>query len=232
MADSDYPVLERARVRELDRVAIEELGLPGVVLMENAGRGAAEALRRELPEHLEQVVVLCGAGNNGGDGYVVARHLFETGSRVVVLETAAPEALAPDAAVFRRVAVALGIETHLVGEPEALEACCALLQGPTLFVDALLGTGFQGRLRSGAAALLTVCGDWVRRWGTPVAALDAPSGLDVDTGEVDPACLPADLTLTFAALKPALAGPRPSAQAGRVVLVGIGAPRVAYERVM
>lgn len=232
MPDLDPPVLERARVRELDRVAIEELGLPGVVLMENAGRGAAEAIRRELPEHLARVVVLCGAGNNGGDGYVVARHLLESGSRVVVLETAPPEALAPDAAVFRRVAVALGIETHPVGEPEALEACCALLQSPTLFVDALLGTGFQGRLRSGAAALLTACTGWVRRWGARVAALDTPSGLDVDTGEADPACLPADLTLTFAALKPALAGPRPAPQAGRVVLVGIGAPRAAYERVM
>jgi len=232
MAEPDPPVLDRARVRELDRVAIEEFGLPGVVLMENAGRGAAEAIRRELPDHLARVLILCGAGNNGGDGYVVARHLHESGSRVVVLETAPPEALAPDAAVFRRVVVALGVETHPVGELEALEACCASLHGPTLVVDAFLGTGFQGGLRTGAAVLLTACGAWARRWGARVAALDTPSGLDVDTGEADPACLTADLTLTFAALKPALAGPRPSAQAGRVVLVGIGAPRAVYERVL
>jgi hydroxyethylthiazole kinase-like uncharacterized protein yjeF len=227
---SEPPVLSRAEVRELDRVCIEELGLPGVVLMETAGRGAAEVILEELAP-VGRALVLCGAGNNGGDGYVVARHLAEAGVDVLLLESAAPGGLSPDAAVFRRVAALLGVPVRPVPDGAALTA--AVEEGPPadLLVDALLGTGFRGEaLREPAAGLLRAAGEAVRRAGSRVAALDCPSGLDVDTGLHAPEALSADLTCTFAARKPALAPPVPLA--GRVRVVPIGAPRKALGRVL
>ncbi len=113
---SDFPTLSREQVRELDRIAIEELGLPGVVLMENAGRGAAREVLHAFESRCgdagcapARALILCGAGNNGGDGYVVARHLCDAGVDVTLLETAPPERLSKDAAVFRGVCEAMGI---------------------------------------------------------------------------------------------------------------------------
>ena len=229
MHDPEPPILDRARVRELDRIVIEDLGLPGVVLMENAGRGAAEAILREFPG-LQSAAILCGAGNNGGDGYVVARHLHDADVDVVLLETAAPEWLTPDAAVFREACARLRIARVCTPEANALEARCAELEPRALFVDALLGTGFTGALRADAAELLRAAAAQVARWGARVVALDTPSGLDVDSGAADPACLPAALTLTFAANKPALASGACRELTGVVEVVSIGAPRAAYER--
>lgn len=227
----DLPILTRAQVRELDRVAIEEYGVPGVVLMENAGRGAAERLLARLKGD-ERVLIICGAGNNGGDGYVVARHVAEAGLAVLVVETVPPDALSPDAAVYRRVCAAL--ELALVHAPDgaALRVQLGTAGTHEVVIDALLGTGFSGAsLREPAAGLLTALGEAVERWESVVVALDAPSGFDVDTGEVAPEALRAGLTLTFAASKPALADPQNEPRVGRVLVVPIGAPRAAYERV-
>ena len=223
------PVLTRAEVRELDRVCIEELGLPGVVLMANAGRGAAEVMLAEL-DPVGRALVLCGAGNNGGDGYVVARHLVEAGVAVTLVETAAPERLSPDAAVFRQVAAALGVPS--VSAPDAGRLEEAVGDTPhDLLVDALLGTGFTGaQLREPAAGLLRATGALPGLQGARVCALDCPSGLDVDSGQHAPEALQADLTCTFAALKPALT--RPGALVGQVRVVPIGAPGAALSRVL
>jgi hydroxyethylthiazole kinase-like uncharacterized protein yjeF len=228
------PILDRDRVRELDRIAIEDLGIPGIVLMENAGRGATDVILREYPpgDRLSKAVVLCGAGNNGGDGYVVARHLSEAGVGVTVLESAALEELSSDAGIHRRMCVRLGLALVSTPDGASLTRQAGQLAAPQLFIDALLGTGCRGALREGAAALLTAAGDQVARWGASVVALDSPSGLDVDTGAADPSCLPADLTLTFAANKPALASGECRELTGPVEVVSIGLPREAYERLL
>ncbi len=227
----DLPILTRAQVRELDRVTIETYGIPGVVLMENAGRGAAERLLARL-EGSERVLIVCGAGNNGGDGYVVARHLAEAGLAVLIAETATPDALSPDAAVYRGACRSLGLTLVHAPDGAALRAQLESAAAHEIVVDALLGTGYSGAtLREPAASILTELGEAVQRWSSTVVALDAPSGFDVDTGDAAPESLPARLTLTFAALKPALAEPENEPRVGRVLVVPIGAPRAAYERI-
>ena len=237
MRAEPFPTLSRARVRELDRIAIEEFGLPSVVLMENAGRNASAELLRRLPlvqpdrTEAHSVVLLCGAGNNGGDGYVVARHLHEAGLGVVLLETARPEDLSPDAAVFRHVTQRMGLTHSLVKNGEALHRVCASLPSVDVFVDALLGTGFQGELRTSAAELLRTAGEHVQRWGAIVVALDVPSGLDVDSGQAAPETLRAAYTFTFGANKIAYQAPASRLWTGEVTVLSIGAPRLAYERI-
>lgn len=225
------PVLDRAQVRELDRIAIEDLGLPGVVLMENAGRAASDGILALLERPAgRRAAVLCGAGNNGGDGYVVARHLADAGLEVLLLETAAPGDLSPDAAVFRRVAVALDLPRVAAPDAGALARALGELESLDLLVDAYLGTGFRGELRPAARELLRATAARVEAQGARVVALDVPSGLDVDTGRADPAALRADYTFTFAADKPAFQRPEAREWSGRVSVLPIGVPRAAYAR--
>ncbi|MCL4153157.1 UNVERIFIED_CONTAM: hypothetical protein GTU68_027605, partial [Idotea baltica] len=243
--DSSLPTLTRAGVRELDRLAIEEFGIPGVVLMENAGRALSEAIRESVPE-LRRALILCGGGNNGGDGYVVARYLADHGVHVTLVETAA-ESLAPDAATFRQVCVALGIQRVALGAGERLSRALRGADAYDVVIDALLGTGFQGALRGAAALWLAELNELAGRWSAHRIAIDAPSGMDVDTGVAATACFRADLTLTLAANKPAYvralassasevapANPgQPSAQAvraftGEVRVLPIGIPRAVY----
>jgi len=230
--------LTRAQVRELDRLAIEELGIPGVVLMENAGRGAAGAILRAGGEGRlgsfsgapgEVVVVLCGGGNNGGDGYVAARYLREAGVDVVLCETVDPERLTPDAATFRRVTAAMGLR-HLRVDPGRSFEDAGAPPRPALFVDGLLGTGFHGTLREPAAGVLERAAAYLAPASTPVVALDVPSGLDVDTGEADPRTLPARLTLTFAASKVGFGVPGAGRLTGEVEVISIGAPASLLDR--
>ena len=232
--------LTRAQVREFDRLAIEQLGLPGVVLMENAGRGAAESILRNgragrlgsfTAAEGQTVAILCGGGNNGGDGYVVARHLHEAELHVLLCEAADPETLTPDAATFRAVTVAMGLPHHSVRPDRPFESI-EKLASTSLFVDGLLGTGFRGALRDPAAALLTSAAHLVGPRNTPVVALDVPSGLDVDTGEADPRTLPALRTLTFAAPKIGFDTPSARLLTGVVEVISIGAPARLLEKII
>jgi NAD(P)H-hydrate epimerase len=237
--DDRRPALTRAQVREIDRIAIEELGIPSVVLMENAGRGAAEELLAALDGGLLRppggarpaALVLCGGGNNAGDGYVVARHLANAGLDARLAETAPPEKLSPDAAVFRRVTVAMGLAHRGVADAAAWASEAAWLGEASLLVDAVLGTGFHGEVREPLAGLLSVAGAWAREGRRPVVALDVPSGLDVDTGDPSNVVLRADLTLTFAAAKVGLERAEARAFTGPVRVVSIGAPPGLVERV-
>src|SRR2546426_3433083 len=138
-------MLTRQQVRELDRRAIEEFGVPGIVLMENAGRGVAETIcQLRLPD---PVVICCGKGNNAGDGFVIARHLDNRGLAVRVLLWATPEELPPDAAANYRIVQASGIPCDVLGPTEGMSALDAALADAGTVVDALLGTGARGEPR-------------------------------------------------------------------------------------
>ena len=209
----EAPILTRAQVRELDRRALEQFGIPGVVLMENAGAGAARwILERALRigMHSPAVGIACGPGNNGGDGYVVARHLANAGCAVSIASTVALEELRGDALVMARIAHAMRIPFTGLGAR------------PQILVDALLGTGFEGQPRPAIAAA-------IRAWNATEAelrvALDLPSGLDADSGAPSEPCVRADATLTFAARKPGLLVPAARALVGEIVVIDIGAPR-------
>jgi NAD(P)H-hydrate epimerase len=213
--------LTRDEVRAIDRRAAEELGLPTLVLMENAGRGAAalvrEALRLPPPA---RVAILCGPGNNGGDGGVVARHLDAWGYDARVLWLADPSRLAPDAAVQHGILARARVRQEAwpgAFDPEAL----ALWLGTAdAVVDGLLGTGLarpvDGRLAVAIGA--------VNAAGRPVLALDLPSGLDADTGTPLGVAVRADHTATFVAPKVGFAAPGADAFTGTVHVVDIGVP--------
>jgi NAD(P)H-hydrate epimerase len=223
--------LTRAQVRELDRRAIEEYGVPGVVLMENAGRGAAELLIRLNPER-GPVVVYCGKGNNGGDGLVIARHLDINGLPVAVALFADPETLTGDAAINYgivskgRVPIRLPLHGQAPLEPHVIPS---LPKQPAWIVDALFGTGLSGPIREPF--------DWViatmhgaRDQGVNIFAVDIPSGLDCDTGQPLGATVPAHHTATFVAPKAGFAAPEAREWLGEVHVLHIGAPRALLEQ--
>jgi len=233
------PTLTRAQVREVDRIAIEEFGIPSVVLMENAGRGAAEAILRagrdaELGPFrgvpYDRVAILCGAGNNGGDGYVVARHLAAAEIDVVLLESADPDALSTDAAIFRAVTARMQLAHRSVNDGAALRAIGGELVSVTLWVDALLGTGFEGSLRARSAGVLEAAQSLLDPTGAKVVALDVPSGMDVDSGVASLETLPATRTYTFAAPKIGFEKAIAAPFVGTVEVIDIGAPWSVFER--
>jgi ADP-dependent NAD(P)H-hydrate dehydratase / NAD(P)H-hydrate epimerase len=199
-------------MRATDRWAIAEHGIPGIDLMERAGEGLA-ALVAELAIGDGPIAVVCGKGNNGGDGYVVARLLREAGRTVRVLTIAPIDELEGDAATNAE---------RLPGDPpEPFSA--AALDDAVVAVDALLGTGFSGAPRGPAAEAI----DALNAWGGAVVACDVPSGVDASTGEVSGAAVRALATATFAAAKPGLWINPGKAHAGAVRVVDIGIPRGA-----
>ena len=221
------PFVDVATARALDARALNELGVPSLVLMESAGAAAAEALcawwGTGAQTTLPHVLVLCGAGHNGGDGFVVARRLVDRVAHVTLVCVHEQEALVPDAQVMQR--AALGVGVVLVRTLDELDR---LVQRepratPYVVVDAVLGTGARSPVAGIAAALL----QWMARHAErmPVVALDLPSGLDGDTGAADPLTPVAALTVTFGLAKRGLQcgqGPR---VCGRVVVADLGLPR-------
>jgi hydroxyethylthiazole kinase-like uncharacterized protein yjeF len=197
------------RMRATDTWAIATHGIPGVDLMERAGAGLA-ALTGELALGDGPIAVVCGKGNNGGDGYVAARHLREAGRDVRVFTTAPVDELEGDAATNAE---------RLPGDPpERFEA--AALEPAVLAVDAILGTGFTGEPHGPAAEAIDALNDWAGA----VVACDVPSGVDASTGEVSGAAVHAVATATFAAAKPGLWINPGKAHAGAVRVVDIGIP--------
>ncbi len=223
------PLPDAESMRAVDRWAIEEQGVPSLDLMERAGAGVARAVERLAPDGV--VTVLCGKGNNGGDGLVAARLLREAGREVKVICTSPPEELAGDA---RANLLALPGEPplRLDGAPWASGGDVARqrrgdpLAGAAALVDALLGTGFQGEPRGEVAAAI----DAIDRSGAPVVSVDVPSGVDASTGVVSGAAVRAAVTVTFHAGKPGLWIRPGKAFAGRVEVLDIGIPRGAPMR--
>jgi NAD(P)H-hydrate epimerase len=216
--------LARQEVRELDRLAIEEYGVAGVVLMENAGANAARLL--EAHGISGTVVIACGRGNNGGDGFVIARHLDAAGYEVRMLLAARVESHAGDAAINLRIAERSGVPIVCLADAEEAEWRRGVA-GAAWIVDALLGTGAAGPPRGAIATAIGAINSVraaLSETTTRVLAVDLPSGLDADTGETPGECVRADLTATFVAEKAGFANPAAAAFTGSVHVLGIGAP--------
>ena len=229
------PVLTAEAMRAADRYTIEEYGLPGFTLMEVAGRGCAERIQDVYgPLRDEAVAVLCGKGNNGGDGLVVARHLLTCGARVHVILTSPPGELSEDSAhnlsLLRRLENGGDAGARLTIDQldglDSLTEAVAPLQ-PRLYVDALLGTGLTSDVREPIRSLVT----WVNERTAPTVALDVPTGLHSDTGAVLGVAVRADRTLTMAAPKVGLRVGEGPERAGPVEVVNIGIPPFVLDRV-
>ena len=201
---------------------IEEVGVPSLVLMENAGRGASEwMLSRAETLGLSSggtAGVLCGGGNNGGDGYVLARQLVAAGLSAFLIEVGDPLRLSSDAAVNRQICVQLGLPmaTWPLSGAEIGSISC--------WVDAVLGAGFKPPLRVLERAVLEEVGSLALAAGARVVALDSPSGLDMDSGVAAPGALRADFTLTFGARKAGFGAPGAGEWTGEVFVISLGVP--------
>src|SRR5207302_90610 len=221
---STMTTLTRAQVREIDRRAIEEYGVPGVVLMENAGRGAAEILARLNPEK-KPVVIVCGKGNNGGDGFVIARHLENRGWPVSTWLVCHPAELRGDAAVNYEIAQRSGIRQFAGPPPVADSDLGRLTQFGGWIVDALFGTGLTGPLGDPFDRVIAAMNSSPAR----ILAVDIPSGLDCDSGLPLGPTVRAHHCVTFVAPKAGFANPKAGEWLGQLHVIDIGAPRKLRE---
>ncbi|SDX33395.1 NAD(P)H-hydrate epimerase [Marininema mesophilum] len=211
-------------MRDLDQYTIRELGIPGAVLMENAGRVAAEELMRRHPG-TGRAVVLVGGGNNGGDGFVIARHLWSAGWEVSVWLVGTEEKMSAETAANYHVCRKLKLQVERFTQDKGA-ALSDSLQQADVVVDALLGTGIKGPLRPPYGELIQRVNRDTKGW---VLAVDVPSGVESDDGGVVTDAIRAEVTVT-------LAGPkwchylRPGAEyVGELVIADIGIPEVAAE---
>ena len=218
----DFVLMSRVEVRDFDRWAIDVLGIPGVVLMENAGRSCAELVKERLLGICgPRVCIFCGTGNNGGDGYVIARHLLKDGFEVSVVIVGERCKIAGDARINLEILEGMGqvVEELEVGEVGIGGKVERLAGGVDMVVDAIFGTGLGGHLRGGYRELI----DGIHAVGRPVLAVDIPSGLDCDTGMVLGAAVRAMYTVTFVAVKRGfVAGEKAGEYTGEVFVASIG----------
>lgn len=217
--------MTRDEIRAVDRCAIDTLGIPGVILMENAGRACTQAVLERLGDRAgRKVAVVAGAGNNGGDGYVIARQLAVHGVEAVTFLVAGEEKIPGDAAVNLAALRALHLPVRALDD-DATAALAGELAGFHLIVDAVGGTGIRGGLRG----RLAVAVEQINAAGRAVVAVDIPTGLDCDTGEAPGPVVRAAMTVTFAARKKGFDAPGADAYTGevRVAHIGIPADRVA-----
>lgn len=216
--------LSRAEVRDIDRRAIAEFGMPGIVLMENAGRGAAE-LMVQIGIH-GPIAVCAGKGNNGGDGFVIARHLENRGYEVRVSLFADPASLEGDAATNFNMLRAANTPIFDFHSAANRKTIASQLGQCDWIVDALLGTGMHGTVREPFVAAIEI----INAAGTRVLAVDLPSGLDCDTGQPLGACVKADHTATFVARKLGFDAPDAARWTGEVHVIDIGVPRSLWRQ--
>ena len=243
------PVLSREQMRAYDRFAVESCHVPGVVLMENAGRGAADVIEKILGgEHAGQggpnggkhrrartadggagtrVVVVCGAGNNGGDGFVVARHLLSRGFEVSSFLMGASEKVTGDARINHDAYIDLGGRCVELADGAELGGLETELASAAMAVDAIFGTGLARPIDGHLRRVVEL----VNRVAAHRVALDIPSGLDADTGMPLGVAVRAHDTVTFGCLKLGLLTPDGARLAGRVHLVDLGVPSIVLDKV-
>jgi NAD(P)H-hydrate epimerase len=221
MADQQFAT--RDEVRAFDRYCAERLGVPGIVLMENAGRRIADVARAMLDRaEFRHCLVVAGRGNNGGDAFVAARHLAICGYMSEVILIGRRDELQGDAAANFGILQAMGFYIRgLSGSPgEVLRELAPTFCGADLVIDGLLGTGTQGEIREPLASVITA----VNATRSPVIAIDIPSGLDCDTGRPLGPTIRATKTVTMAALKKGFQDPESREYTGEVILADIGVP--------
>jgi len=226
------PAITRQQAREVDQQAIEKYGMTGLVLMENAGRGAVDLLYRlaesEPGGSLGRVAICCGKGNNAGDGFVMARHLDLRRADVHVLLWADPVELTGDARANFRILQQTGVPIELFGNRHDSARLTAELAGVEWIVDALLGTGARGEPRPPLDAII----DQLNAAVSKRFAVDLPSGLDCDSGTAALHTIRAHETCTFVAMKRGFLARGAERYTGRVHVLDIGAPRRLVEEII
>src|SRR3990167_4911657 len=216
--------LTREEMRELDRKAIEEYKIPGIVLMENAGRNVAEEILKMIDDpHQTKVAILCGNGNNGGDGFVVARHLHNHGILVDVFLVAKISDILKDGDAGTNLQILLNMKLPVneILDIPGVNNILNELNGYHILADALFGTGLSGDVREPFKTLI----HGVNNLNKPTISVDIPSGLDCNTGKFLGAAIKATKTVTFAVAKKGFyLGDGPSLT-GKILVSNISIPR-------
>jgi ADP-dependent NAD(P)H-hydrate dehydratase / NAD(P)H-hydrate epimerase len=219
-------VLNTRQMRDADRRTIEEIGIPSIVLMENAGRQAVAAMEAAYDDlATSQVGVLCGRGNNGGDGFVVARTLVQRGVDVGVFLLGSVSEISGDARINLEVLGRIGLTVVEITTAQEWELHFTEISECDLVVDAILGTGFRGQL---SGLLETVVAD-VNALGVPIVAIDLPTGVSADTHLVEGTAIDASMTVTLGAPKIPLVFPPADSHGGDLVIADIGIPYPVFE---
>ena len=214
-------ILNAAQMREADRYTIEEIGIPSLVLMENAGRQVVAAMEAAYEARLDgRVGVLCGRGNNGGDGFVVARTLIQRGVDAAVFVLGSVSNVRGDARTNLDILGRLGVTVVEIGDEQTWELHFSEISRCTLIVDAIFGTGLRSAL---GGMMETVVAD-INASGIPIVSIDLPSGMSADTPHLVGDCIDASMTVTLVAAKLPLVLPPGEAHAGDVVIADIGIP--------
>ena len=214
-------VLNTQQMREADRRTISDVGIPSIVLMENAGRQAVAAMEAAFDGlAASKVGVLCGRGNNGGDGFVVARTLVQRGVEAIVFLLGSVSEVRGDARTNLEILGRIGLTVVEIANAQEWELHFTEVSECDLLVDAMLGTGFHGRL---TGLLETVVAD-VNDLPIPVVAIDLPTGISADSNEIDGEAIDASMTVTLAAPKVPLVLPPADRRCGDLVIADIGIP--------
>jgi len=227
----DVFIFSRQAARQVDRLAVERYAIPSIVLMENAALHLAEVALDLAHTEPARILVVCGPGNNGGDGLAAARHLHNAGTQVEIVLSGPEDASRGDAAINLTIAKRMGLRISCTtpGAPRAeLDAAARRLK-PELVVDALLGTGLDRPVAEPIATLIRAINAMAQA-GTLVVAADLPSGLDCDTGEPLGVAVRATSTVTFVGLKPGFLRLGAQEYLGDVVVADIGAPKELTEQ--
>ena len=222
--DENRKALTRDEIREIDRKAIEEYGIPGIILMENAGRNVAEEILNlmEVPQS-SKVALFCGKGNNGGDGYVIARHLYNKNVDVsVFLTTGIYKILSDgDAGINLQILLNMNVKIKELQNVQDMIAIGKELEGYDIIVDAIFGTGLRGEVREPIRTLIKN----INETDLPVISVDIPSGLHCDEGIALGIAVKATKTVSFVAPKVGFFRERGKEYTGEVLVCDISVPK-------
>jgi NAD(P)H-hydrate epimerase len=214
--------MSRDEVRAFDAWAINELGIQGIVLMENAGRSCAQFIIETLSKIKKpKVCIFCGIGNNGGDGFVIARHLMNAGFAVTVVVCGSIAKIKGDARINFDILIGLGVKIErldMEGADDFDSRVTKLAQDANMIVDAIFGTGLTGTLRDEYKQLI----ESINELGCPILSVDIPSGLDCDAGIPLGASIKANCTVTFVAVKKGFTFENTRAYTGDIFVASIG----------
>jgi len=226
-------IIDRSRpasrddIRRIDSIAINDYGVPGIALMENAGAGAARTALARFG-NVAQALIVCGKGNNGGDGFVVARHLAYEGIDVRIALLCEPQEVRGDAGVNLNIVKNMDLAMTVATHEDAVEEVLSRAAQGTLLVDAILGTGLTGEVRGLSRHAI----DLINAGPSPVFAIDIPSGLDADTGRPLSAAIRSVATATFGLPKLGFESPGSHEYTGEVTVIDIGWPPGAVKAVV
>ncbi len=218
------------QVRELDRIAIEENGIPGFSLMTKAAEATFAVMRKRWPQSV-RVTVFCGVGNNGGDGYVIARLAQQAGLDVVVIQVGETTKLTADALTAYQQATEEGVKV-LVFDALWVNESDGFIMSEGIIVDALLGTGLKGEVRGECKRAIELINRLSSHNDVNVCAVDSPSGLCADTGSILGCAVNADITVTYIGLKQGLLTASGPQQCGELFFAGLGVPSLVLEKVV